>query len=62
MHLLAPSANRGQGYAGFICDFTPEVTLEQDLIRRDLTVNAIAQAEDGSLVDPFGGQDDIQKA
>lgn len=59
--LARTERKQGQGYTGFICDFTPDVTLEQDLIRRDLTVNAIAQAEDGSLVDPFGGQDDIKK-
>ena len=50
----------GSGYTGFICDFSPEITLEQDLIRRDLTVNAMAQAESGEIIDPFGGQEDIQ--
>ncbi|MFD2176391.1 multifunctional CCA addition/repair protein [Veronia pacifica] len=49
----------GQGYTGFICDFTPDVTLEDDLIRRDLTINAMAQGEDGELVDPHGGQQDL---
>ncbi|WP_421419315.1 tRNA nucleotidyltransferase [Pseudoalteromonas lipolytica] len=58
--LARTERKQGQGYTGFICDFTPDVTLEQDLIRRDLTVNAIAQAEDGTLVDPFGGQSDIE--
>src|ERR1700678_780915 len=48
------------GYRGFAVEFGPEVTLEQDLARRDLTINAIAQAGDGSLVDPFGGQPDLQ--
>src|SRR5438445_4787199 len=48
------------GYKGFVFHAAPEVTLEQDLVRRDLTVNAIAMAEDGSLVDPFGGQRDIR--
>ncbi|MDP3086497.1 MAG: multifunctional CCA addition/repair protein [Rubrivivax sp.] len=47
------------GYAGFTFHAAPEVTLEQDLARRDLTINAIAQAEDGSLIDPFGGQRDL---
>ncbi len=47
------------GYRGFIVHAAPEVTLEQDLERRDLTINAIAQADDGSLTDPFGGQRDI---
>ncbi|WP_075183048.1 multifunctional CCA addition/repair protein [Pantoea sp. 1.19] len=50
----------GRGYTGFICDFTPEVTLEQDLQRRDLTINAIARDTDGALVDPWGGQADLQ--
>jgi tRNA nucleotidyltransferase (CCA-adding enzyme) len=47
------------GYRGFEVRFGPEVTLEQDLARRDLTINAIAQAPDGSLIDPFGGRSDI---
>ncbi|MBN8506304.1 MAG: multifunctional CCA addition/repair protein, partial [Burkholderiales bacterium] len=49
-----------RGYHGFQFHAAPDVTLEQDLARRDLTINAIAQAEDGSLVDPFGGQRDLQ--
>lgn len=48
------------GYHGFSVHAAPEVTLEQDLARRDLTVNAIARGEDGQLVDPFGGQRDLQ--
>ncbi|MEF2268950.1 multifunctional CCA tRNA nucleotidyl transferase/2'3'-cyclic phosphodiesterase/2'nucleotidase/phosphatase [Janthinobacterium sp. LS2A] len=48
------------GYRGFVFHTAPDVTLEDDLVRRDLTINAIAQAEDGSLTDPFGGIDDIQ--
>ncbi len=48
------------GYHGFVVHAAPEVTLEQDLARRDLTINAIAQAEDGTLIDPYGGQRDIQ--
>src|SRR5215217_1898419 len=51
----------GRGYHGFTFHTAPEVTLEQDLARRDLTINAIAQAEDGSLIDPFGGQGDLQR-
>ncbi|MCQ8881070.1 tRNA nucleotidyltransferase [Pseudoalteromonas shioyasakiensis] len=58
--LARTERKQGQGYNGFICDFAPDVTLEQDLIRRDLTVNAIAQAEDGSLIDPFSGQQDLE--
>ncbi|MEO8160079.1 MAG: multifunctional CCA addition/repair protein [Arenimonas sp.] len=48
------------GYHGFAFHADPAVTLEQDLERRDFTINAIAQADDGSLVDPFGGARDIQ--
>jgi tRNA nucleotidyltransferase (CCA-adding enzyme) len=48
------------GYRGFAVEFGPEVTLEEDLARRDLTINAIAQAADGSLVDPYGGRRDLQ--
>jgi tRNA nucleotidyltransferase (CCA-adding enzyme) len=48
------------GYRGFTVEFGPEVTLEEDLARRDLTINAIAQASDGALLDPFGGKRDIE--
>ncbi|TXI44422.1 multifunctional CCA addition/repair protein [Methylophilus sp.] len=51
----------GKGYKGFSVYADPDVTLEEDLARRDFTINAIAQAEDGSLIDPFNGQLDIQK-
>ena len=51
----------GRGYRGFTFHTSPEVTLEEDLARRDLTINAIAQAEDGALIDPFGGQLDLQR-
>ncbi len=47
------------GYAGFAFHAAPDVTLEQDLQRRDLTINAIAQDHDGKLIDPCGGQADI---
>ena len=50
---------QGQGYTGFICDFSPNITLEEDLERRDLTINAIAQDEEGQLIDPFNGQQDL---
>lgn len=49
----------GPGYHGFVFRTGPEVTLEDDLSRRDLTINAMAQAEDGTLVDPWGGQADL---
>jgi tRNA nucleotidyltransferase (CCA-adding enzyme) len=51
----------GRGYRGFAFHAAPGVTLEQDLARRDLTINAIAQAEDGALIDPFGGQQDLRR-
>ena len=50
----------GRGYHGFSFHAAPEVTLDEDLARRDLTINAMARAADGSLVDPFGGQQDLQ--
>ncbi|WDZ95629.1 multifunctional CCA addition/repair protein [Herbaspirillum sp. WKF16] len=49
------------GYKGFAFHAAPDVTLEDDLARRDLTINAIAQDEDGSLVDPYHGQADIER-
>ena len=48
------------GYRGFVVHAAPDVTLEQDLARRDLTINAIAQADDGTLIDPFNGQQDLK--
>lgn len=47
------------GYAGFAFHAAPEVTLEEDLARRDLTINAIARATDGMLIDPYGGRADL---
>lgn len=49
----------GHGYGGFTFHTSPDVTLEDDLLRRDLTVNAMAQADDGTLFDPYGGQVDL---
>lgn len=51
----------GRGYRGFVVDADPSVTLEQDLQRRDFTINAIAQDEHGELVDPCGGARDIER-
>ena len=48
------------GYQGFTVIATPDVTLEEDLSRRDLTINAMAQAADGTLIDPFNGQSDLK--
>lgn len=49
------------GYKGFAFHAAPDVTLEEDLLRRDLTINAMAQAEDGAIIDPFGGQTDLRQ-
>ncbi|NLS43643.1 multifunctional CCA addition/repair protein [BEV proteobacterium] len=49
------------GYTGFICHAAPDVTLEADLLRRDLTINAIAQTAEGELVDPYHGRYDLQQ-
>lgn len=50
----------GKGHKGFSIEFGPDVTLEEDLRRRDLRVNAIAQSESGELIDPFDGRGDIE--
>ena len=50
----------GRGYRGFTVYSAPDVTLEQDLARRDLTINAMARDEAGRLIDPFGGERDLR--
>ena len=49
------------GYRGFVFHASPDVTLEEDLRRRDLTINAIAQDADGNLIDPLGGANDLKQ-
>jgi len=49
----------GPGYRGFTTQFSPDVTLEDDLRRRDLTINAMAETEKGEIIDPYGGQADL---
>jgi len=49
----------GQGYSGFQCHASPEVTLEEDLLRRDLTINAMAMDVKGKIIDPYHGQQDL---
>ncbi len=49
----------GRGYGGFTFYASPDVTLEEDLTRRDLTINAMAEDEQGQLIDPYGGQSDL---
>jgi len=51
----------GRGYHGFNFYCDPDVTLEQDLARRDLTINAMAEDENGNLIDPYGGQCDLEQ-
>ncbi|VVC76739.1 Multifunctional CCA protein [Aquicella siphonis] len=48
------------GYKGFTFDTSPDVSLEADLLRRDLTINAMAESEDGTLIDPYGGRQDLK--
>ena len=60
-HALARTERKtGPGYRGFEVRFSPDVTLEDDLRRRDLTINAIARDADGTLIDPHGGRADIE--
>ncbi len=58
--LARTERKQGRGYHGFTVYSAPDVTLEDDLERRDLTINAMAKSADGELVDPFGGREDIQ--
>jgi tRNA nucleotidyltransferase (CCA-adding enzyme) len=61
-HALARKEKKsGVGYTGFVCDFSPEVTLEEDLLRRDLTINAMAEDADGTIIDPCNGQQDLSE-
>jgi len=57
--LARTERKHGRGYRGFEFFASPDVTLEEDLRRRDLTINAMARAEDGTLIDPFGGAADL---
>ncbi len=60
-HALARLERKtGPGYRGFSTEFSPDVTLEDDLRRRDLTINAMAEDASGSIIDPHGGQRDIE--
>ena len=57
--LARTERKQGVGYRGFAFFASPEVTLEDDLARRDLTINAMARGEDGTLIDPYGGERDL---
>jgi len=58
--LARTEKKQGQGYTGFACYAAPDVTIEQDLLRRDLTVNAMAMSKDGTIIDPYHGQQDLK--
>lgn len=58
--LARTERKQGHGYYGFACDYKPNVSLEEDLARRDLTINAMAMDEAGQLYDPYNGQKDLQ--
>jgi len=59
--LARTERKHGRGYRGFEFFATPDVTLEEDLRRRDLTINAMARTPDGTLIDPYGGQSDLAR-
>ncbi len=58
--LARTERKNGRGHHGFVVHAGPDVSLEDDLIRRDLTINAMAQAADGTLIDPWGGAEDLR--
>lgn len=57
--LARTERKKGHGYYGFEIHVSPNVSLEEDLLRRDLTINAMAKSESGEIIDPYGGQQDI---
>ena len=58
--LARTERKKGRGYYGFEVHASPDVTLEEDLLRRDLTINAMAKSETGEIIDPYGGQQDLE--
>ena len=58
--LARKETKTGTGHTGFVCDFGPDVMIEQDLARRDFTINAIAVDSEGKYIDPFGGINDLK--
>ncbi|MBZ9559339.1 MULTISPECIES: polynucleotide adenylyltransferase [unclassified Modicisalibacter] len=58
--LARTERKQGHGYTGFVVHADPSVTLEEDLERRDLTINAMAESREGALIDPFHGRDDLE--
>lgn len=59
--LARTERRQGRGHRGFVVDAAPDVSLEEDLLRRDLTINAMAEDAHGQLVDPYGGRKDLQQ-
>jgi tRNA nucleotidyltransferase (CCA-adding enzyme) len=59
--LARTERKQGHGYTGFTVDCAPEITLEEDLLRRDLTINAMARDDRGNIIDPYGGQSDLRE-
>jgi tRNA nucleotidyltransferase (CCA-adding enzyme) len=59
--LARTERRQGRGHRGFVVDADPTVSLEQDLLRRDLTINALAEDAQGRIVDPYGGEKDLQE-
>lgn len=59
--LARTERKQGRGYKGFVIAADPQVTLEEDLQRRDLTINALAEDQTGQLIDPFGGLQDLEQ-
>jgi len=57
--LARTERKQGHGYTGFVCDASPTVTIEEDLMRRDLTINAMAMDDKGNIIDPYNGQSDL---
>ena len=57
--LARTERKQGNGHTGFVCHSAIDVTLEQDLQRRDLTINAMAETPDGNIIDPYGGRKDL---
>lgn len=57
--LARTERKKGRGYRGFVCSTSPHISLEEDLLRRDLTINAIAMNPTGELIDPYGGEKDL---
>ena len=58
--LARTERKQGRGYKGFEIHTSPDVTLEEDLLRRDLTINAMAKNDAGEIIDPYGGQQDLE--